>query len=114
MVRREDSQDGVGVLALDEQGRQSASRGGVSGHRFLEDLSGGQTWKLIADFVGQILVGDDPGFFELCQWLEAFYGLLDHGAFPIQREHLFGAGAAGPGPEASTAASSENHRTKID
>jgi hypothetical protein len=39
---------------------------------------------------------------------------LEHGAFTVKRENLFGARAAGAGPEAGSAASSQYHRAKID
>jgi hypothetical protein len=76
--------------------------------------AGGQAGELVGDLVGQELVGDDPGFLQLGQRLEALDGLLNHGAFAVQREHLLGAGAARAGPEAGTAAAGENHRAKID
>ena len=53
-------------------------------------------------------------FSRLGQRLEPLHGLLNHGALAIQRQNLLGVGAAGTGPEARTAASGKNHRTKID
>ncbi len=61
VVRGKNAEHRIGVLTLDEEGCQSAGRSGVTGHRLLHDLPGRQTGQLIRDFVGQVLVGDNPG-----------------------------------------------------
>ena len=114
VVGGKDAQHRVGILALDEEGGQSAGGGGVAGHRLLDDLPGGNALQLVGDLMGQVLVGDDPGIVQTGQRLEPLNGLLDHGALAVQGKNLLGVGAAGAGPEAGTAASGKNHRTKID
>jgi hypothetical protein len=114
VIGGEDSQHRVGILPLDDEGGQSAGRSGVAGHRLLHDLSGGHTLQLVGDLACQVFVGDDPGLLRRGQRLEPLDGLLDHGALAIQRQNLLGVGAAGAGPEARTAASGKNHRTKIN
>ena len=114
MVGRKNAQHRVWVFALDEEGGQTAGGSGVAGHRLLHDLRGGQAGQLVGDFLGQKFVGDDPGFFERSQRLEALHGLLNHGALAIESENLLGAGAPGAGPETGAAATGQNHRTEID
>ena len=114
VVGGKDAQHRIGVFALDEEGGQAAGRSGVAGHRLLHDLRGRQAGQLVGDLLGQILVGDDPGFFESSQRLEALHGLLNHGALAIEGENLLGAGAPGTGPEAGAAAAGQNHGTEID
>jgi hypothetical protein len=61
VVGGKDAQHRIGVLPLDQEGGQSAGRGGVARHRLLDDLPGGHALQLVGDLVGQVLVGDDPG-----------------------------------------------------
>ena len=75
---------------------------------------GGQARQLVGNLLGQKLVGDDPGLFQRGQRLEPLHGLLNHGALAIERQNLLGAGAAGPRPEAGSAATGQDHGTKID
>jgi len=113
VVRGKDAQHRLGILALDEEGRQSAGRGGVARSRLLNDLTGGHALQLVGDLVGQVFVGDDPDLLRPNQRLEPLDGLLDHGALAVQRQNLLGVGAARTGPEAGTAASGKNYRAKI-
>src|SRR5262249_24172181 len=108
VVGWEDAKDGVGILALAEEGGEAAGRRGVAREGFLDDLLFGHARELLADFVGEIFVGDDPGFVGFGEGLEALDGLLDNAALAIEREDLLGMGAARPGPEAGTAAAGEN------
>ena len=114
MVGGKNPQHRVGVLALDEERGQPAGRRGVAGHRLLHNLRRRAAGQLVGDLLRQILVGDDPGFLHPGQRLEALHGLLNHGALAVQSQNLLGAGAARAGPEAGSAAASQNHRTKID
>ena len=50
--------------------------------------------QLAGDLLGQVLVGNDPGLVQAGERLEPLDGLLDHGAFAIQRQNLLGVGAA--------------------
>ena len=114
VVGGKNAQHSPRVFALDQEGREAAGWRGVAGHRLLHDLRGGQAGQLVGDLVGQILVGDDPGFFQRCQRHEAFHGLLDHGALAVEGENLLGASAPGTGPETRAAAPGQNHGTEID
>ena len=113
VVGGKDAQHRVGVLALDEEGGQSAGGSGVAGHRLADDLLGGHTLQLVGDLGCQELVGDDPGLLQVSERLETLDGLLDHGALAVEGKNLLGVGAARAGPEARTTASGKNHGTEI-
>ena len=114
VVGGKDAQHRVGILALDQEGGQTACRRGVASHRLLHNLRLGHASQLVADLVGQIFIGDHPGLGRGGQRLEPLHGLLDHRALAIQRQNLLGVSAARTRPEAGTAASGKYHRTKID
>ena len=93
--------------------RPQAGRG-IARDRLLDNLAGGQAGQLVGDLVGQVFIGDDPGFLQPGQRIEPLDRLLNHGALAVEGQDLLGAGAARTGPEAGTASTGKNHRTKID
>ncbi len=54
----------IGILPLDQKRGQSAGRRSIARHRLLHNLSGGHALQLVGNLVGQIFVGDDPGFIQ--------------------------------------------------
>ena len=60
MVGGERTDDGVGVLAGDDQGRQSDGGGRVLRGRFGDDLGASDMRQLLGDLVEVTLTGDDP------------------------------------------------------
>ena len=114
MIRGKNAEHSVRVIALNEEGGEAARRRGVAGHGLLHDLRGGHAGQLVGNLLSQILVGDNPGFFESRKRLETLHGLLNHGALTVERENLLGAGAPGTGPEPGAAAPGQYHGTEID
>src|SRR5262249_8843443 len=55
-------------------------------------------------------VGDDPEVLLRAQRQEPLHGLLDHGLFAVQGEHLLGQPAAAPRPETGPASARQDHR----
>jgi hypothetical protein len=62
VVGGKNAEDGIRILALNEEGGKTARRSGVARHRLLNDVRVRHAGQLVGNFVRQKLVGDDPGF----------------------------------------------------
>ena len=115
VIGGKDAQDGIGILAFDEESGQAAGGRGVARHRLLNDLllaAHPCSWSAISWARNSLVM--TQVFAGLGQRLETLDGLLNHGALAVERKNLLGMGAARAGPEAGTAAAGKNHWAKIN
>ncbi len=107
------SHDGI-LIECGEDARGEADAGsGIALGRFGDDLAAGDGGKLLANFVLQIFVGDDPDIFRGHDAGEAVDGLLDEGAVAEEAEDLLGVSFAAAGPEAGAAATGHDERVAV-
>jgi len=113
MVGGKHADDRFRIEPMQQETCQADGGRGISWFGLHDDVLGGDPGQLADDLIVDEVVGDDPEVSFFAQRQETLYGLLNHGLFSIQREHLFRQAATAPRPEARSAPTCQYHWIEI-